>query len=203
MVGGRVHICADEEVRDPALLAQEIGREGVTVLQIVPALLRAILDRMPNESIACALSRLRWLICIGEALAPDLCRSWFRHFPDVPLINAYGSAECSDDVATHRLAAPLPASLATVPIGRAIANTRLYVLDAHLQPVADRRRGRAMRRRRRRGSRLPQRSRTRPGEAFFATRSRSVAERACTGPETWPAGALTEILSFSGASTIR
>ena len=134
MVGARVHICADEEVRDPALLVQEIGREGVTVLQIVPALLRAILDRMPNESAFRALSRLRWLISTGEALAPDLCRDWFRHFPDVPLINAYGSAECSDDVATHRLTAP-PASLATVPIGRAIANTRLYVLDAHLQPV--------------------------------------------------------------------
>ena len=104
------------------------------MLQIVPALLRAILDRMPNESIACALSRLRWLICIGEALAPDLCSSWLRHFPGVPLINAYGPAECSDTVATHCLATPLPASLATVPIGRAIANTRLYVLDAHMQP---------------------------------------------------------------------
>ena len=52
MVGARVHICADEVVRDPALLMQEIGREGVTVLQIVPALLRAILERTPNESIA-------------------------------------------------------------------------------------------------------------------------------------------------------
>lgn len=135
MVGGRVHICADAEVRDPAQLCRVIGREGVTVLQIVPSLLRAILDRMPDESIASALSGLRWLICIGEALAPDLCRGWFRHVPGVPLINAYGPAECSDTVATHRLTAPPPASLASVPIGRAIANTRLYVLDAHMQPV--------------------------------------------------------------------
>ena len=52
----------------------------------------------------------------------------------MPLINAYGSTECSDDVATHRLTAA-PASLATVPIGRPIANARLYVLDAHLQPA--------------------------------------------------------------------
>jgi non-ribosomal peptide synthetase component F len=135
MVGGRVHICADEEVRDPALLVQEIEREGVTVLQIVPALLRAILDRVPDESTSCALSRLRWLICTGEAPAPDLCRNWLQRFPGVPLINAYGPAECSDDVAMHCLTAPPPLSLATVPIGRAIANTRLYVLDTHLQPV--------------------------------------------------------------------
>ena len=135
MVGGRVHICADEEVRDPAQLAGVIRREGVTVLQIVPSLLRAILDQMSDKSIVCALSRLRCLICIGEALAPDLCRSWFRHFTGVPLINAYGPAECADTVATHRLAAPPPASLTAVPIGRAIANTRLYVLDAHMQPA--------------------------------------------------------------------
>ena len=134
MVGARVHICADDVVRDPALLMHEIAREGVTVLQIVPALLREILERTPNEPAFCALSRLRSLISTGESLTPDLCRDWFRHFPNVPLINAYGPAECSDDVATHRFTAP-PAALATVPIGRPIANTRLYVLDAHLQPV--------------------------------------------------------------------
>jgi amino acid adenylation domain-containing protein len=134
MVGGRVHICGDEVVRDPALLAQEIGREGVTVLQIVPSLLRAILERTPNEHALSMLSRLRWLMCCGEPLPPDLLQDWFRHFPNVPVINAYGSTEVSDDVATHRLWAPTK-SLATVPIGRPIANTRLYVLDAHLQPM--------------------------------------------------------------------
>jgi hypothetical protein len=50
------------------------------------------------------------------------------------MINAYGATECSDDVATHRLTRP-PNSIATVPIGRPIANTRLYVLDRHLQPA--------------------------------------------------------------------
>jgi len=134
MVGARVHICDDKVVRDPALLAQQIGHEGVTVLQIVPALLRAILERTPNEHALRMLSRLRWLMCCGEPLPPDLLRDWFRHFPNVPVINAYGSTEVSDDVATHRLWAPTK-SLATVPIGRPIANTSLYVLDAHLQPM--------------------------------------------------------------------
>src|SRR5262249_10636053 len=117
MVGARVHICTDEEVRDPALLVQAVAREGGAVLQIGPALLRRILARMPDEPTLRALSRLRWLISTGEALPPDLCRDWFRHFPGVPVLNAYGMSECSDDVATHRLSAPLT----PVPIGRAIA----------------------------------------------------------------------------------
>jgi non-ribosomal peptide synthetase component F len=71
---------------------------------------------------------------LREALSPDLLRDWFRQFPDVPVINAYGSTECSDDVAMHRLMAA-PTSLRSVPIGRPMANTQLYVLDTQLQPV--------------------------------------------------------------------
>src|SRR5262249_58524902 len=113
---------------------QEISREGVTVLQIVPTLLRGVVQRAPYEPAFRALRRLRWLISTGESLAPDLCRDWFRHFPDVPLMNAYGSTECSDDVATHHLTAP-PTSLAAGPIGRPTRNTRLYGLDPPLPPA--------------------------------------------------------------------
>jgi amino acid adenylation domain-containing protein len=134
MVGARIHICADDVVKDPALLAQEISREGVTVLQIVPSLLREILERASNESAFGAFGRLRLLISTGEPLPADLCHAWFRHFPNVPMINAYGSSECSDDVALHRLTAA-PLESASVPIGRPIPNTSLYVLDPHSQPV--------------------------------------------------------------------
>jgi amino acid adenylation domain-containing protein len=134
MVGARLHICADEIVRDPALLAQEISGERLTVLQIVPSLLREILGRTTSEPVFRALGRLRLLISTGEPLSGDLCHAWFRHFPDVPLINAYGSSECSDDVALHCLTAS-PTLPASVPIGHAIPNTCLYVLDSHSQPV--------------------------------------------------------------------
>lgn len=134
MVGARVHICSDDEMRDPALLMGTILREGITILQIVPSLLREILLPSPSKSALRALSGLRSLISTGESLAPDLCRLWFHHFAGVPLINAYGATECSDDVATNCLTSP-PNSIATVPIGRPIANARLYVLDRYMQPV--------------------------------------------------------------------
>jgi amino acid adenylation domain-containing protein len=134
MAGARVHICPDEIVQDPLLLARDIAREGVTVLQIVPSLLRVILERIDEKPIMQAFSRLRLLISTGEPLTADLCRAFIRYFPSVPLINAYGASECSDDVSLHRITA---ASLltTTVPVGRPLPNTQAYVLDQHLQPV--------------------------------------------------------------------
>jgi amino acid adenylation domain-containing protein len=134
MAGARVHICPDDLMRDPPGLMREIERQGVTVLQVVPSLLREFLARAPDDPAFAALRRLRWLISTDEPLPPDLCREWFRPFPNVRLMNAYGQTECSDDVATCSFAAP-PASLTAVPIGRPILNTYLYVLDSHLQPA--------------------------------------------------------------------
>ncbi len=131
--GARVHICTDTNVQDPLLLAQEMHREGVTVLQIVPSLLRLILERVNETAIYRAFAGLRLLISTGEPLPADVCRTWFRHFAGVPLINAYGASECSDDVSLHRLDAAPPGAI--VPVGRPLPNIKLYVLDAGLQPL--------------------------------------------------------------------
>ncbi|WP_164105847.1 AMP-binding protein, partial [Serratia marcescens] len=86
---------------DPILLAQEIAHRGITVLEIVPSLLRVVLDRMEEPEVRGAFAKLRLLISTGEPLPLELCRSWFARCPRVPLINAYGASECSDDVSLH------------------------------------------------------------------------------------------------------
>ena len=73
------------------------------------------------------------MIPTGEALPPELCRQWLAAYPAIPLLNAYGPTECSDDV-THGPVWTPPAG-ANTPIGRPVANTRLYVLDRSGQPV--------------------------------------------------------------------
>lgn len=133
MVGARIHVCRTEIVQDPVLLAREIARESITVLQIVPSLLRLVLERVEEAPIGAAFSGLRLLVSTGEPLTADLCCAWFRHFPGVPLVNAYGASECSDDVALHRLDAT--PTTPGVPIGRPLPNTQLYILDSHLQPT--------------------------------------------------------------------
>lgn len=130
--GGRVEIFPDAAASDPQRLLAATDETGVTVLEIVPSLMKGVLDspRPPN-----ALANLRWLLPTGEALAPDVARRWFETFPAVPLLNAYGPAECSDDVAYHLLReSPSAERGASVPIGRPIDNLRLYVLNAALEP---------------------------------------------------------------------
>jgi len=134
MVGARVHICGNATVRDPILLAQEIEREGVTVLEIVPSLLRVVVERMNEAQVQRAFSKLRLLISTGEPLPVDLCHAWFARCPKVPLINAYGASECSDDVSLHRLTKAPAIATGNVPVGAPLPNTQLYVLDANLQP---------------------------------------------------------------------
>ncbi|MBF0572698.1 MAG: AMP-binding protein, partial [Desulfamplus sp.] len=80
-------------------------------------------------------NHLRWLVPTGEALPPILAAQWFEHYPNTPVLNAYGPTECSDDVAHYALHnAPAPET-AIIPIGRPVGNMRLYILDSHLEPV--------------------------------------------------------------------
>lgn len=135
LVGARVQIFSEETVRDPNLLADAVDRTGVTVLQVVPAVLRSIIDADLRGEIGNKLDRLRWMLCTGEELPLELCREWFKCFTDLPLVNAYGPAECADDVAIHIMRTPPPEHSSKVPIGRPISNTELHVLDAHLTPL--------------------------------------------------------------------
>lgn len=133
IAGARVIVARPLAAADPETLAQLVATEQVTVLEVVPSLLRVALDLWRTEFPA-ALRRLRLLMVTGEALPPDLCRAWFRLAPQVPLVNAYGPTECSDDV-THAVITQGTELGLRAPIGTAIENTELLVLGGDLQPV--------------------------------------------------------------------
>ena len=134
MTGGQVIVIDDESARDPNLLLSRVAESELTILEVVPSLLRAMLEE--PAPVRAGLARLRWLVPTGEALPPDLARQWLNDYPDTPLLNAYGPTECSDDVSHHVIASPPSADTANMPIGLPILNTRLYVLDRFLRPTA-------------------------------------------------------------------
>ncbi len=131
LVGGSVQIYPDEVAHDPVALLEHVEEQRISILETVPSLLRAMLDSTQRPG----LSKLRWLIPTGEALPVDLCRRWLQSYPSIPLLNAYGPTECSDDVTHYAIYEPPAAESRSIPIGKAIPNIRLYVLDRYRQPV--------------------------------------------------------------------
>lgn len=127
LCGARVCIIPDEIVRDPQRLLNEVAARRLSVLELVPSLLGGLLDGPPLP-----LPHLRWLLPTGEALSPALSRRWFARYPAVPLLNAYGPAECSDDVAVACIRHAPAEDETSMPIGWPITGVRLYVLDRHL-----------------------------------------------------------------------
>ncbi|MFC4063100.1 amino acid adenylation domain-containing protein, partial [Planomonospora corallina] len=124
--------------RDPAYLARVVREERITTLHFVPSMLAAFLDAEPvfsgtgTESSGTGLDSLRRVLCSGEALPPDLADRAVARL-GVPVHNLYGPTEAAVDVTSweHR---PEPGAT-SVPIGRPVWNTRLYVLDGWLRPV--------------------------------------------------------------------
>jgi natural product biosynthesis luciferase-like monooxygenase protein/amino acid adenylation domain-containing protein len=107
-------------------IAAQIRRHGVTHLQCTPSLAAMTVAESGIESIA----PLRRLLLGGEALPGELAAQLRAVLPDA-LVNMYGPTETTVWSATHAVGE----ERGTVPIGRPIANTRVYVLDGGFSPL--------------------------------------------------------------------
>ncbi|MEQ5837805.1 amino acid adenylation domain-containing protein, partial [Marinobacter sp. NFXS9] len=126
LIGGKVLVVSVEKTQDASKLFSVIHDEGVTVLQIVPAILRAFAQIKGNTL---TLNQLRWLSITGEAFPKDLGEWWLKNYPKIPMLNAYGPAECSDDVTLYTVRSLSEIQGGQVPIGSPISNTQVYVLS--------------------------------------------------------------------------
>jgi amino acid adenylation domain-containing protein len=129
LAGATLVVARPEGHRDSRYLVDLIVRERVNVIHFVPSMLRVFLQE-PELGICNSLKRV---LCSGEALPLDLQNEFFSRLPDVPLLNLYGPTEAAVEV-TYWDCKPDSDAL-TVPIGRPIANIRMYILDKLLQPL--------------------------------------------------------------------
>ncbi len=130
LIGGRTVIADYETVADPARLFALLRDDGVTLMELVPVVLKGLLDHAATLAPeARALPALECAMVTGEAVSVALVNEWIAAYPGIPLVNAYGPTEAADDISQAVLTAPLPADARTVPIGVPLPNLRLYVLD--------------------------------------------------------------------------
>jgi amino acid adenylation domain-containing protein len=122
--GAQLVLIGREVAADARRLSDVITRSGATVVQATPATWRMLLDAGWKGS-----STLK-LLCGGEALARDLADRLLERCGS--LWNMYGPTETTIWSTVRRVT---PGRSATVPIGKPIANTQVYVLDPALEPV--------------------------------------------------------------------
>jgi amino acid adenylation domain-containing protein len=137
MIGARVCVLDEETIRDPEALGIQLATDRISVLQVVPSLLTAALDLWEARGLDPAIAgQLRWLIVTGEEPRASLCRRWLSKFPGIPLVNAYGPAECADDVTLAKISRVDELTGERVPLGDPLKGSRLFVLNSLLAPVS-------------------------------------------------------------------
>jgi amino acid adenylation domain-containing protein len=131
LLHGALLVVFPQEELSLAALGDAIRHHGVTTALLTTPLFHQMVD----DNLA-GLAELRQLLTGGDVLSPDHARRALARLPGCPLLNAYGPTESTVIACCHRMEDASRVG-ATVPIGRPIANTRVYVLDEHrrLAPI--------------------------------------------------------------------
>ncbi|WP_405858823.1 amino acid adenylation domain-containing protein [Streptomyces sp. NBC_00090] len=135
--GGTLVLAPAGAERDPAALLRAVAEHRVTVLQVVPSVLRLLAEEQGWERC----DALRLLFSAGEPLQAELAQRVLRRLGgrgadgSVEIWNTYGPTECAIDVTAHRFEPGRHSG--TVPIGRPIGGMRVMVADADGRPVGD------------------------------------------------------------------
>jgi amino acid adenylation domain-containing protein len=141
--GGALHIIGYEMATDPRKFAEYVAKYPIDVLKIVPSHLQALVQ---SDDAAKLLPR-KYLIFGGETLTPKLLEKIEALNLNCGILNHYGPTETTVGSLTLKLRGENQnkdqdndydwkhAQLASIPIGRPIQNTQVYILDANLEPV--------------------------------------------------------------------
>ena len=121
--GGRC-VIYPERLPEFDTLARVIRTNTVTTLWLTASLFNKIIDEAPQT-----LAGVEQLLTGGEALSVDHIRRAQQALPDIEFINGYGPTENTTFTCCYRIPRPLDDKLTSIPIGRPIGNTQVYVLD--------------------------------------------------------------------------
>jgi amino acid adenylation domain-containing protein len=127
--GGRTVVIPQDVLLDPDAFARTLADQRITTLFITTAVFNQYARAIPG-----ALSNLRRLLTGGEAADPSSFARVLAENGAVSLIHCYGPTETATFAITHEVT-DVEEGARSIPLGRPIANTRIYILDAHGEPV--------------------------------------------------------------------
>ncbi len=131
IVGGTTVIYDYETILNPNAFIKSIMADKITILEMVPSYLSIFLDALNDFDSPHDFLSLSYILVTGEIVMPGLIKRSFESLPSIKLVNAFGPTEASDDV-THYVMDHF-VDCERVPIGRAIQNFKIYIVDEYMK----------------------------------------------------------------------
>ncbi|MCX6584839.1 MAG: amino acid adenylation domain-containing protein [Candidatus Aminicenantes bacterium] len=133
--GAKLVLYSDEIEWDPYLQFQRAAADGVTVIEVIPPVLKTYLFLLDEGKPAVNLDGLHKIALTSEETKPFLVNRFYEKYRKTKLVDCYGQTECSDDVLHYTI--PAAADTRKVPIGTPSLNTQALILsrDNQLQPI--------------------------------------------------------------------
>lgn len=126
MSGAKLVFAKPDGHKETDYLVNEIVEKKITVMHFVPSMLQIFLaDENAGKCVT-----LKKVICSGEELTVSLQNLFFSKFRNTELHNLYGPTEAAVDVTYWKC--DRESKLNIVPIGKPIANTKIFILDPDL-----------------------------------------------------------------------
>jgi amino acid adenylation domain-containing protein len=132
LLNGAKCVIYPDRVPTPGDFGEVLKRNKITTLWLTSSLYNLVIDQDPDS-----LNSLDELLIGGEALSVAHVRRGLELLPRTQIINGYGPTESTTFACCFNIPRPFPSDLTSVPIGRPIANTEVYILDEFLSPVAE------------------------------------------------------------------
>ena len=128
--GGNLVIAEKRIEQDIEKIAHIIHKKNVSHTLMLPTLYKLLLEYIDTKK----LQSLHSVIVAGEACYPSLCIDHFEKLPNVKLYNEYGPTEACVWCIAHKIEKK-DANNTTIPIGKPVANAKIYLLDKMLNLV--------------------------------------------------------------------
>lgn len=140
-IGAKLVFSSNEELQDPEKLLLLIKKEKITQIDLVPSHLRSLIfyllsldDQKKNDVLS---NNLKRIVTVGEPLSAELLELWYNKLNQVvPIINIFGQTETTGIICYNKTN-PTDQLTGIVPIGNAIDETDLYILDENLNTVTE------------------------------------------------------------------
>ncbi|NET72460.1 MAG: amino acid adenylation domain-containing protein, partial [Sphaerospermopsis sp. SIO1G2] len=129
LLHGGLCVIFPEKIPTAEKLGQVIDQYGINILWLTAALYNSIIDENAES-----LSGIKQLLIGGEALSVTHVRKGLEKLPNTQIINGYGPTESTTFTCCY-LISKIENNTESIPIGKPIGNTLVYILDENLQPV--------------------------------------------------------------------